>query len=413
MLRFSTSLLALLLFQCFLIGCNAQPKDENGQSTGESAQGQAEGKQVNYQEHTDYEVYDRIRIVDKVGFTQAQEAFSMLLPKGWQQQAEIVWNMPGSPCAGTFAWLKASSADAQYELNMFPDLVYIWNTNQETMQYSQGFDRNSNCSHKQPIDAEKYLRQVFGPEIGNPQVIKIETNQEVVNQMQQASNASLAELRQYGAGDVKFYPTALNAVVRWSDGKEGLVVLGTTVTEITMPNVYTGSSSKLYTTSIAKRTVYKYPEKESETAKNQFAVILSSIRTNPYWTDAVNAFWKNVRQQSNIVHLGRIKAMDEQTRKMGEQAISTGNERLKTMDLDMRNWEMQQNSQDRMHTNFVKTIREVENFQDATGKYEMSSSYSNAWSRGDGNSFVMSNNSNFDPGYVFQDQSWTEMKKVD
>jgi hypothetical protein len=58
-------------------------------------------------------------------------------------------------------------------------------------------------------------------------------------------------------------------------------------------------------------------------------------------------------------------------------------------------------------------MREVENFQDATGKYEMTSSYSNAWSRGDGSTFVMSNNPNFDPGFVFKDQSWKAMKKVD
>ncbi len=83
------------------------------------------------------------------------------------------------------------------------------------------------------------------------------------------------------------------------------------------------------------------------------------------------------------------------------------------MDMDLRSWEQSQNSQDRMHTNFIKTIREVENYQDATGKIELSSGYDHAWSRGDGNTFIMSNNPNFDPASVFQDQNWSEMKKVD
>jgi len=66
-----------------------------------------------------------------------------------------------------------------------------------------------------------------------------------------------------------------------------------------------------------------------------------------------------------------------------------------------------------MHTNFIKTIREVENYRDETSKYEMVSGYDHAWSRGDGTSFILSNNPNFDPSSVLQDQRWKEMKKVD
>ncbi len=372
----------LLLLSWLITGCSPGAKSDTSPPSANTTQNETAKQHGSYKEHTDYEVYDRVRMVDKVGFTQPQEAYSLLIPKGWQHQSDILWNMPGSSCSGTFRSFTASSADKAFELTMYPDLVYIWNTNEQTRQYSPGFDKNSNCSYHQPIDAEKYLKEIFGPGLGNPQIIKIESNPEVVQQMQQSSTASLAELRQYGAGDVNFYPTALNATVKWSDGTEGFVVLGTTVTEIVVPNVYNGSADKIYTTSVTKRTVFKYPATESEQAKNQFAVIMSSVRTNPYWNDAVNQFWKNARQQSNIVHLGRIRAMDEQTRQMGEQTVKAGEDRLKTMDLDVRNWEMQQSSSDRIQTSFVKTIREVENYQDETGKYEMSSSYSNAWSRG-------------------------------
>ncbi len=65
-----------------------------------------------------------------------------------------------------------------------------------------------------------------------------------------------------------------------------------------------------------------------------------------------------------------------------------------------------------MHTEFIKTIREVENFRDETGKYEMSAGYDHVWSRGDGDNFLMSNNPNLDPSSVFKDQNWKQMKKV-
>jgi hypothetical protein len=220
-------------------------------------------------------------------------------------------------------------------------------------------------------------------------------------------------MRQYGAGDMQFNQTAINAVVKWPDGKEGQVILGVTNIETLVPNVYNGIYDKMFTTQVMKRTVFRYPTKDSERAKNQFSLIMASFRSNPSWNEAVNNFWKGVRQRKQTEHIGRIAMIDEQTRRMGEEAIRKGNERLKTMDNDLRSWEASQSSQDRMHTNFIKTIREVENYRDESGKYELTSSYSHAWSRSDGTSFVMSDNPNFDPAYVFQDQNWKEMKKVD
>lgn len=105
--------------------------------------------------------------------------------------------------------------------------------------------------------------------------------------------------------------------------------------------------------------------------------------------------------------------MDEQTRQMGENAIKKGQQNLNAMDANMRNWEASQQSQDRIHTNFVKAIREVETYKDETGRIELSSGYNHAWSRSDGSSFIMSDNPNFDPSSVFQDQQWKEMKKVE
>ena len=115
--------------------------------------------------------------------------------------------------------------------------------------------------------------------------------------------------------------------------------------------------------------------------------------------------------------------IDAETRRIGEQAIRNGQDRLKAMESQARSWECShssssenssQASQDRMHTEFIKTIREVENYQDvSTGnKYEMTAGYDHAWSRGDGTSFIVSNSPNFNPASVFQDQHWKEMRKV-
>jgi hypothetical protein len=403
----------LLLFLSF-IRCTSST-DRSSADTGQSDASSQSASTGDFAEGEDYTVFERVRILDKTAFTEPQEAYSLVLPKGWTHEGEIVWSAPTTTCAGTSNWLKAKSPDGKFSLEVFPDIVYSWQEDPQLQQFSQNHsDPSSNCRTGEPMNAETYLKNAFAAdELGNAEVINVTHNAAVVEQMAENNQKNSREMEGYGARSVQFYQTAINADVRWKSGENGFVVLGSSIMEGTIPNVYDGTSSKIYTTQITKRIVFKYPADESEQAKNIFSVMMSGIRTNTAWRDAVNQYWKSVREKKHIEHLGRLKMTDEMTRQMGEQAIQNGANRLAQMDNQMRSWEAQQSSQDRMHTNFIKTIREVENYQDASGKVELSSGYNHAWSRNDGSTFLMSNNPNFNPSSVFQDQNWQEMKKVE
>lgn len=401
-----------LLLQAILCSCGNENSNMNQGNDSKSGTGTGISSNGKFEEGKDYLLYERVRLMDNKGFTESQEAYSLLLPKGWQHQGEILWNNPGSACAGTYKKMKATSSDGKFSFEMLPDVIYSWNSDPEMRQFYQNSGGPITCEAREPMEAEAYLRNIFAAELGNAQVVSVEPNTSVVQQMQQMNAKAMSELQQYGAGQMDFNQTAVNAQLKWSDGMEGMVTLGITSITTTVPNVYNGTYSQIYTTQVTKRTVFKYPSSQSEGAKQQFAVIMSSVRTNPAWNDAVNNFWRQARQQSHTVHVGKIRMMDEQTRRIGEQAIRNGEQRLKDMDNQMRSWEQSQSSQDRMHTEFIKTIREVENFRDETGKYEMSSGYDHVWSRGDGNNFILTNNPNFDPSSALQDQRWKQMKKV-
>lgn len=397
MKRFLTAIFALAL-----LSAKAQNSPKMTQNTNTktiSAEGQ------------NYTLFQRVRLMDKVGFNTPVEAYSILIPKGWTSDGGILWNAPGTNCAGTYRQMRANSADGKYTFAMLPDVLFNWSSDPQMQQFYQG-QRGGQCSYAPPMNAENYLRNVFVRELGGAKVISVEANQAVVDHMRQSNEKVMTELRQYGAGQMSFDQTAINAVVKWNDGSEGLVTLGVSILINQVPNAYTGGASQSYTTQVTQRSVFKYPAAQADQAKNLYTMIMSSFRTNPGWNDAVNNFWKQARQQSNIVHIGKIKAMDEQTRRIGEQAIRNGQQRLASMDTENRAWEQRQNSQDRMHTEFIKTIREVENFRDENGKWEMSAHYNHAWSRGDGNNFLMTNDPNFNPASVFQDQNWKQMKKV-
>lgn len=393
--------------------CNSQnkPVEKKNNANITSKSGKMKPSSANFTEGKDYTLFERARVLDKVGFTQPVEAFSLLIPKGWKTEGGIIWNQPGTACAGTNRGFKAVSPDGKSSFEMFP--VYLWSYDPLSTQFNQN-SGSPYCTYGRPMDAATYFKQAFSKnELGNPQIIEIKANETGLQAMEAANKKASQELMGYGASQVMFYPSAITAKVKWTDGSEGLVICGVTITEITVPNPYNGTSSKIYVSTATEKIVVRYPTSESGNIPNLLSVIMSSVRTNTNWKTTVDNFWASVRKQSQIDHIGRIAMTDAQTAQMGRNAIKKGQQNLNNMDNNMRSWEASQQSQDRIHTNFVKAIREVENYQDETGKVELSSGYNHAWSRSDNSSFIMSDNPNFDPSSVFQDQRWKEMKRVD
>ncbi len=368
-----------------------------------------------YSDGKDYTLFERTRVTDNAGFTTPVEAYSILLPKGWSHNGQIDWVYKvQSPAGnGTYNNFKAGSADGKYSFEILPEITWNWVSDQQLLQLMQANTHSNYAFVAQPMSAEQYLRNVLiNRELNGAVISAVQPNNAVVQEMIANFNKAKSELMMYGAADVQFYPSAINATVNYSNGESAIVLCGITIIESTVINQYNGSMQKSYTTSASKRIIFKYPTSEKQNAEKMFSVILGSVRTNTAWKDNVNAFWKNYRQQSNIANRQKIEWMDEQTRQIAKNTIERGNQRLKEMDMDLRSWEEGQHSQDKINTEFIKTIREVETYQDATGKVELSSGYDHAWSRGDGNNFILSNNPTFDPSSVFQDQNWQEMKVV-
>ena len=389
--------------------CNSQ--DQSGSTNKKATSKTASAK---YTEGKDYTEFTRTRVLDKVGFTQPVEAFSVLLPKNWKADGAVIWNQPGTACAGNNLSVKAASPDGKFNFEMLPNDMWGYNSDPQMDQFNRSVPKVQYCWYGEPMNAEAYFKNVLAPnELGNPQLISIKENPGGIKAMEESNSKTRQELMRYGAAQVNFTPSAVYAKVKWSNGQEGIVLCAVNTIETIVPNMYTGGSSTIYTSVATERVVLKYPAAESSKAANLLTVIMGSVRTNTAWKKAVDDFWLGVRQQKQIAHIGKIRMMDEQTRQIGENAIKKGQQNLNAMDANMRNWEASQQSQDKMHTNFVKAIREVETYKDATGTVELSSGYNHAWSRSDGSSFIMTDNPNFDPSSVFQDQQWKEMKKTD
>jgi hypothetical protein len=337
----------------FVGGCNSQTNSNTGKNIIDNS-AKVKATSTNFVAGKDYTQFVRARVLDKVGFEQPVEAYSLLIPEDWTFDGGVIWNPPGSLCAGTNQGVRAVSPDGKYSFEMMP--VYIWAfiTDPELSQFQQQQQYPKHCSYGEPMNADVYFKQVFAPnELGNPTIISIKENNNGVEAMQEGFEKSRRELMQYGASQVNFYPTAIIATVKWDNNSEAIVHCRVLVCETIIPNQYNGTYSKSYTSTASERVVFMYPAGENEKAVNMLSVMMGSIRTNTAWKNAVDGFWKAASEQSHREHIGKIQMIDEQTRQMGNNAIRQGQQNLNNMDVNMRSWEASQQSQDRMHTNFI------------------------------------------------------------
>lgn len=379
----------------------AQEPDTSAEHSGDFVEGR------------DYDLYERIRIWDREGYAEPVEAYSLLLPKGWHSEGGVKWVMPGQPCAGSTTDFVASSPDGQQVIHFYPPVTWTISDNPLNNQMTQ--QGHPNCqTDMPPHSAQTYLQTLFSAELGHPEITNIQSNETVAREMGEKDMQIRQELIGNGAYDLSLQHEAISAMLKWPDGREGIALLGLTRGEIVMLNQYTGGYSRIYSGNTAVRVVYSYPAGQGDKAAEQFAVMMSSRRTNPDWQEATDRFWKNARYQQTQDTRRKVALMDERTRAIAEQTIRQGNQRLADLDRQQRSWENKQRAQDKMHTDFIKTIRGVENFQDATGTVEVSAGYNHVWNSNDGSStYIMSNDPNFDPASVFQDNRWQEMKKID
>ncbi len=409
------------LFICgFLLhACNDQGGTVN-------AQAPVGGNAPRWKEGTDYTVLERLRVRDEQGYVQPMEAFSVLVPKGWKTEGAVVWKDLNS-CAGEMLAVRMTTASPDGAIRYTSLPLHTWGSASDPMmlQSMQMQMQYGGCEVGQPMEAADYLRKVLIPrEIEGASVVDIKVNSDVVRELESRNAKYKAAVQQYG-GSAEIYPSAIIATLKWPNGEEGIALCTVVNMITTTQDPYTGSFQQLSTSVSSERSWVRFPAERRAEAEQLLVTLRSSFRTNPEWQRNVDDLFARIRDQRDRNHAQvmaeleqqkRMNAAAHQHRMANIQAQGAANtaaheQRMSNMDRNMRSWENQQSSQDRLHTSFVKTIREVETYRDGSGTVELSSGYDQAWSRGDG-TYILSNKPGFDPSSVFQDQNWQQMQLV-
>lgn len=378
----------------FLFSCNSPSSQKQNDPTAQSKKGDAiEGK--------DYLILKRFRVTDEKGFSQPLEVSSFLLPASWKVNSNIDWN-PGSKCLPEMvqASINATSPDGEYELELLPVTQFDWSDDPVYLDAMQkGFNLHS-CTIEAPQDAAGYISNTLAPSL-KAQVASAQKIAALQQLMDAGAMQMTQQARQAGNNAYSHRGSAAEAVLKFPDGREGLAFCTLMQTIVTLPGTQ-GGMANTWQCYVSVRVVLKYRSGNGEMARKILSTFFSSSRINPTWANAVHNFFaavsKNAQDQT-WKHIQEVHAVQEQ---MGNNII--------------RNWEAKNSAEKNNIASgnyteqFGQYLRGVDNWTDEAGnKVELSSGYSNAWSKGDG-SYLLSNNPAFDPNVTFN-ESWTRMKQ--
>lgn len=352
-----------------------------------------------FTEGRDYQVLERVRLIDAHGFGQPVEAASFLLPRGWKLEGGVTWRV-GHPCMAEAVAVRytARSADGQLQMDGFPVRAWQW-ADDPTMRQSmianqQGYGRT--CDVLPPFDAAEFTRQLVLPELGNPTVVSLTREDSLAQAMEERARRNQAALLAQGLGNVAFRPSAVKAHLRWSDGSEGTLLASVDQTVMYMQDFLRGGTSGNYSCQSEFRLVMRYPPARREEAERILSGAIASARVNPSWQQAVAQVFSNVAQVERAEIAKRAGLWRE------------ANEHIQRS--QRRTWEDAQESRDRVSAQWGRVIRGVDEWRDPYGSaVELSAGYGQGWSRADG-TYILSNDPLFDPNVVFQEE-WRVMHK--
>jgi uncharacterized lipoprotein NlpE involved in copper resistance len=384
---------SFLIVACLgsLLSCNNP--SENKSSTNET---------TNMIEGKDYVILKRFRVVDNQGFNQPVEVSSFLLPANWQVNSDVQWNADNKCIPEMLqASLQASSPDKAFELTMFPATQFDWSDDPVYLDAMQrGYNLHS-CHISEPLDAAGFINQALASSM-KAQVKSVKPMDEVQQKMDEGAMQMTNTARQAGNNAYSHRGFASEGLLQFDDGKEG-IALCTLMQTVTTISGTQGGMSNTYQCYVSMQIVMKYVAGNEAMARKILSTFLGSAKMNPQWSNSVQAIFADIGRKAQIEIGNRIEIARQAQEEIGKNIT--------------RNWErINSNSANSSSSNGMNTegfsqyLRGVDSWTDDTGnKVELSSGYTNAWSKGDG-SYLLSNNPAFDPNVAFN-ESWSRLKQ--
>lgn len=298
--------------------------------------------------------------------------------------------------------MTATSPDGAIRFSLRPVRSFVFHEDQMLQQSAEAAAQQGGCEVSEPFDAEQYLKNIARNELDGATVSNIRRDESLQGVIDKINADSDRTSKQYGTG-LNQTGSAVYGTLTWRDGTTGLANVGVTTTSKQSTDLYSGQPNGFSSTTVFHRAFIRYPKEREAEAIKLYGTITASQRVSPIWQQAKKSF---LTKLGNIEHAGRM----ERIRLVGEQSKAYAKQQNDAADARMRDWEQRQTSSDASHNRFIQTIREVETWKSSDGNpVELNAGYSHGWSKPDG-SYILTNNSNFDPAVELK-EDWSRMEK--
>lgn len=324
----------------------------------------------------------RVEIIDRQGFDKPLVASTIFVPAGWRAQGTVQWQQTNK-CSSPHALVMSSAApDDSAAIELLPGEGWASNNSGAPTE----------CPNANFADPQAYLQTWVQRNRPGARWLDYRARPDKSRPPQQST---------WQGGGTQLAIEGGQALIGYTrngrDTRETVAVITSIVQS--QFNVVGRSMSSLQGQS---HGVLTWRAPHGSLNFRQFDAVWASLQPGPEWKsriDAANAQMarENEATQRQVAQI-RADTQRETMAHIARRGQIMAQTRQEVADINNRTYQNTQASNDRMHRENVRTVREVNAYRDprGSGVVELSSHYNHAWQLRDG-SYVLTDNPGFNP----------------
>lgn len=325
----------------------------------------------------------RAEIVDRQGFEKPMVAATLMVPAGWTSHGEVQWNI-GRQCGKPYGLqLLANAPEGAATIELAP--MEAWGAT------STGAPLGD-CPQAVLRDAREYLASWIDRHRNGARLVEYRPRPDRSRTLGRNEGSGMSLHSWIDSGQAR--------IAYRRDGREVHELLVASV-NFTQSRVAAGAMAfeSLQGQALG---VLGWRSTSGPVSQRHFDLMWASLKTAPEWQARISAAEQQMAADNAATQARIARMQAESSREALEHIRRRGEIRNEAMQetARMRNetWRSGQATQDRMHRESVRTIREVQGYRDPRngGVVELPHHYDHAWQLRDG-SYVLTDDPDFDP----------------
>ena len=336
---------------------------------------------------TDVLRVQRAEIIDHRGFEKPMLAGTLMVPAGWKHQGEVRWRTDGSRCGRFYGFaLQASAPDGNAAIEL---------ATPEAWGASTFGPPAGGCPQANLSDARQYLQSW---------IQRHRPNARIVDYRPRPDKSRVLGQNQWAGGALRAWTDAGQAQISYrANGREFHETLVTVVSFSHTRLASIGAAPGMEALQGEALGVLGWRSAAGPVPQRHFDLMWATLNPAPEWQARISAIEQQMAADNQATQAQIARMQAQSSRETLEHIRRRGEIRNEAMQATerMRNetWRSGQASQERMQTDRVRAIREVQGYRDprSNGVVELPHHYQHAWQLRDG-SYVLTDDPNFDPG---------------